>query len=64
MLENRLVAGAMTGLMAAAVVDIGAFRSWKTVDEAIAYDWRTALWRWFQGAVVGMLAAAGLDAIG
>lgn len=59
-LSNIYVAGALSGLLAAAVVDIGAFRSWKSVNEAIAYDWTTAAWRWFQGAVSGALMAAGV----
>ncbi len=62
-LANKFVAGALTGLLAAAVVDFGAFRSWKNFNEAYSYDWPTAGWRWFQGAVSGLLTAAGIGAI-
>ena len=60
MFAHPLVAGALTGVFSAAAVDIAAFRSWKSYEEAITYDWRIAAWRWFQGAVVGALAAAGI----
>jgi len=62
-LNNVYIAGALSGLLAAAVVDVSAFRSWKSVDEAMAYDWTTAAWRWFQGAVSGALMAAGVAVV-
>ena len=51
LLQTPFIAGAMAGLTAAAVVDFGAFRSFKSLDDALAYDWKLAAWRWFQGAV-------------
>lgn len=62
-LGNKLVVGALTGVMSAAVVDIVAFRSWKSYEEAAAYNWKLAAWRWFQGAVSGLLTAAGIDIV-
>lgn len=59
-LQNKIVAGAVSGFLAAAVVDFGAFRSWKSVHDAMAYAWGLALWRWFQGAVTGAVSAAGI----
>lgn len=59
-LSNRYVAGAVSGALSAAIIDIQAFRSWKNVQEALAYDWGVAIWRWFQGAVLGVVGAAGL----
>lgn len=59
-LSNSIVAGALTGIAAAAVVDVAAFRSWKNADEALRYDWKTAAWRWFQGAVSGAMVALGI----
>lgn len=58
--QNRIFQGALSGALAAAVVDFAAFRSWKNMSEAYAYDWPTAFWRWFQGAVAGAVTAAGL----
>lgn len=63
MLQNPIVKGAIAGLMSAAVVDFAAFRSWKSVSEAYAYDWPVAAWRWFQGLVVGTITAAGIGAM-
>lgn len=63
LLANQYVAGALTGLLAAAVVDVAAFRSWKSVNEALAYEWPIAFWRWGQGAVSGLIAAAGIGAV-
>lgn len=59
-IANPLVAGAVAGLIAGAASDISAFRSWKSFDEARQYSWNLAIWRWFQGAVFGVIAAAGL----
>lgn len=62
-LNNKIVAGALAGLGAAMVVDYAAFRSWKSVQEAASYDWATAAWRWFQGAVGGAVTAAGIAGV-
>jgi hypothetical protein len=59
-LSNRIVAGAVSGALSAAAADYGAFRSWKSVQEALAYSWGVAIWRWFQGAVIGAVGALGL----
>jgi hypothetical protein len=61
-LSNPFVKGAVTGFAAAAVVDIAAFRSWKSFHDAASYQWGTAAWRWFQGAVSGALVALGYSA--
>lgn len=59
LLAHPVVAGAISGLGGAALADYAAFRSWKSYDEALAYDWGTALWRWFQGAIGGAVFALG-----
>lgn len=62
-LHNPIVAGAISGLLAAAVVDFHAFKSWHSFQDARAYDWGVALFRWFQGTVIGALGALGLGAL-
>jgi hypothetical protein len=62
-LNSHLTQGAISGALAAASVDINAFRQWKSFDDAAAYDWKKAAFRWMQGAIVGFLAAAGLGGI-
>jgi hypothetical protein len=57
---NTLLKFALAGLLAGAATDISAFRTWKSVDEALAYNWKIALWRWFQGAVVGLMIGLGV----
>ena len=59
----RLVQGALTGVLAAAAVDVQAFRAWRSLDDAVAYDWRLAAFRWSQGAVLGVLSALGLGGL-
>ena len=59
-LQHPIVRGAIAGVLAAGLVDYGAFRSWKSFDDAAAYDWATASWRWLQGAIVGALTGIGL----
>lgn len=63
-LHHPLARAALLGIVTAAVVDYRNFKGWKSVSEALAYNWGTALWRWFQGAVTGVMGALGLDAIG
>ena len=62
-LSSPLAHGALTGLITAAAVDVAAFRSWKSVDEAMHYAWKLAAWRWVQGVVWGVLTAAGMRAL-
>jgi hypothetical protein len=59
-LQNPLFRGAVSGLLAAAVVDFHAFLTWKSAHDVATYDWGTATFRWAQGAVAGAFAAAGL----
>lgn len=60
LLQNPYVAGVVTGIISAAGVDLVAFRSWKSFDDASQYDWYLAAWRWFQGATFGLLSTAGI----
>lgn len=62
-LANPLVHGALQGALAAATVDLLAFRKWSSWDDAAKYDWSVASWRWLQGAMTGLMAAAGLNAV-
>jgi hypothetical protein len=62
-LANPIVRAAITGLVTAAAVDFQAFRTWKSFDDAKAYSWSVAGWRWFQGAVIGAVSALGMGAV-
>ena len=59
-LHSPILRGVLSGALAAAVVDLHAFMTWRTPDEARTYAWGTALLRWVQGAVTGGLTTAGL----
>jgi hypothetical protein len=61
-LQLPFVRGAISGAGAAAVVDIHAFLSFKSIQEAATYQWNTAVFRWVQGAVSGAILGAGLGA--
>lgn len=63
LMVHPVVRGAVAGAVAAAAIDVAAFRSFKTFTEFQAYDWRIAAVRWAQGAVVGALAALGFAAV-
>lgn len=63
LLYHPLTQAVVAGVIAAAAVDIAAFRSWKSLDEAEAYNWKVAAWRWFQGAGLGLLTGLGLSGI-
>ena len=58
-LHSPVFQGAMTGFVSAAAVDYHAFTTWKTPEEAKAYNWSVAAWRWFQGTVIGLVTGAG-----
>lgn len=61
--QHPIVQGALTGALTAASVDYAAFRAWKSFQDAVTYDWKTALFRWVQGAIVGALTAVGFAAL-
>jgi hypothetical protein len=52
----------LTGIAGAAAADFAAFRSWKSWQDGAVYNWATASWRWFQGAVVGLITGFGFSA--
>lgn len=53
--QKRLIAGALSGFVAAVLVDIHA---WSSAGD-VAFDWTKALKRWVAGAVSGALTAIG-----
>lgn len=55
--------GAVSGMVAAATVDLHAFLQWKSFYDVTQYSWSTAAFRWLQGAVTGALGAAGFGAL-
>lgn len=59
-LSNPYIAGMLSGIATAAVVDFHAFKSWQTWHELASYDWSTAGFRLFQGAITGLLTALGI----
>lgn len=59
-LSHPIVRGALSGALAAAGADFHAFKSWQSFHDAAVYSWATAAFRWFQGAVLGGVMAAGL----
>jgi hypothetical protein len=60
MKQNIILAGALSGLLGAARSDYEAFKAWKEAKDALSYNWSVALWRWFQGAVIGAVTMAGV----
>jgi hypothetical protein len=62
-LSNVYVRAALAGALAAAAVDIAAFKSWQSADDALSYNWGVALFRWAQGAVVGLMSAVGVGTV-
>lgn len=62
-LAQPIIQAVIAGIVAAAVEDIAAFRRFETFDEAKAYRWDVALWRWFRGGVVGLLTGLGIAGI-
>ena len=57
-LMQKAISGALSGLLAAAIVDIDA---WKQTGK---FDWALASRRWLAGAVFGASSALGLNLAG
>lgn len=57
-LTKKLIAGAISGFLAAAVVDV---QAWSKSKEP--FDWGLALKRWVAGAISGATGAFGVDAL-
>lgn len=55
----RIVWGGFTGAL---MVDILAFRSWKSWNDAATYSWSVASLRWAQGAVGALVGWLGWTA--
>lgn len=55
--------GALSGLLAAAAVDVHTFQTWKTAEDAKGFNWATAGQRWLFGAVSGAIGALGFGAL-
>ena len=58
-LAKKLIAGAVSGVLAALVVDINA---WSKTQEP--FNWGLAVKRWVSGAITGATGAFGVQAIG
>ena len=63
LLANKWVHAAVAGAVAAALIDFAAFRAWKSWSDALSYNWSTAAFRWLQGAVAGVVTAAGFAGV-
>lgn len=61
--RHPVTQGIISGALTAAVVDFSAFRSWRSVHDAVTYDWETALFRWVQGALVGAVASFSVSTV-
>lgn len=59
LLMKRILVGAVGGALASAEADYAAFRTWQTWHDVAVYDWRTATFRWFKGAIIGAVTVAG-----
>ena len=56
---NKIISGALAGLVSAVAVDLDAFKKWQSVKEFQTFNWKLAALRWLKGAVLGALAGAG-----
>lgn len=61
LLHSSYTHAAVIGIVTAAGVDLQAFRAWKTFHDFATYSWDTALFRWAQGGVLGLVAALGFS---
>lgn len=57
--HNAYIRGAISGILVAARVDYLAFKAMQDPAAILAYNWKIAAWRWFQGAVIGVVSVSG-----
>lgn len=60
LLAHPIAKGIITGIVTGIAGDVAAFRAWKTWQDAAVYDYATLSFRAVQGAIVGLITAAGL----
>ena len=48
---NKIISGALAGLVSAVAVDLDAFKKWLSVKEFQTFNWKLAALRWLKGAV-------------
>lgn len=60
-LSNSFVKGALVGWATAAKQDYAAFKTWKSFQDAMHYNWSVAVWRWIEGAITGAALGGGLN---
>jgi hypothetical protein len=63
LLQTPVAIGALGGALSAARTDYDAFRTWDEWSDVAGYSWKLAAFRWFQGAVVGVVTALGITAV-
>ena len=62
-MEHKVTAAVIGGIAGAARQDWEAFQTWQSESEAKAYDWKLARWRWFKGALTGLVFGLGWTAL-
>jgi hypothetical protein len=61
--RSPLAHAALIGALTAASTDFQSFRSWKSFHDAEQYNWSVALFRWLQGAGLGLITAIGIGGL-
>jgi hypothetical protein len=61
--HSPLAHAALIGALSAGGIDFQAFRSWKSFHDAEQYNWSVALFRWLQGAGLGLITALGIGGL-
>lgn len=60
---KRYLMLALTGALAAAWTDFDAFKKFKSWKDLVGFDWGLASFRWFKGAILGVIGASGWNAM-
>jgi hypothetical protein len=57
-MHSHAFQGVVIGVSSAAATDYHAFKAFRSWDDLVRYRWGLAMFRWFQGAVIGILSGS------
>lgn len=55
---KAILAAAFGGFLTAFTQDLAEFNRWQSIDDAIKFNWKVAIFKYVKGAILGAIAGA------